>query len=749
MATTTTLSAPTPATPVCGDAVSFTVTVTESDPLTNGDPSGPVTIFITGDGPPLTGNLTVPVPGSGVGTVTLSTAAGDVPTGSHSAVALYPGGGSSAPSFSDPPVVFTVTAAATTTTISATPDPSVCGDSVTVCATVTNDDFPGNTPTGNVTFSGTAGVTGTYPLDATGQACAPASTTLDSGTITATYTPTDVCFAASTATDSLTVNPAATTTTISATPNPATCGESVTVCATVTGGPSTPTGNVTFGGTAGLSGTYAVDATGQACATASTTLTSGTITATYTPDDACFAPSAAAPLTLTVNPAATTTTIAATPNPATCGESVTVCATVANTDVPGNTPTGNVTFGGSAGLIGTFPVDATGQACATASTTLDSGTITATYNPTNACFTTSTATPVTLTVDPAATTTAISFTPTGPYICGDSITVCATITNDDLPANTPTGNVTFSGTAGLIGTYPVDATGQACAPASTDLTTGTVIATYSSGDPTCFTSSIGTENLTVNPAPTTTTISATPNPATCGESVTVCATVTGGPSTPTGNVTFGGSAGVMGTYPVDATGQACATASTTLTSGTITATYNPDIATCFETSTATPVTLTVTPAATTTTVTATPDPAICGEPVTVCATVTNDDVPANTPTGNVTFGGTAGVTGTYPVDATGQACAPAGTDFTSGTITATYDPTDTCFTASTATDTLTVNSAATTTTVTATPDPAICGEPVTVCATVTNDDVPANTPTGNVTFSGTAGVTGTYPLDAT
>ncbi|NLU71855.1 Ig-like domain repeat protein, partial [Streptomyces sp. HNM0575] len=640
----------------------------------------------------------------------------------------------------------TVNAAATTTTVTATPDPAICGEPVTVCATVTNDDVPANTPTGNVTFSGTAGVTGTYPLDATGQACAPASTTLTSGTITATYTPTDACFTASTATDTLTVNAAATTTTVTATPDPSVCGDSVTVCATVTNDDfpgNTPTGNVTFGGTAGVTGTFPLVG-GEACAAPSTMLASGTVIATYDPDDACFATSIDTE-ELTVNPAATSTTITATPNPAVCGDSVTVCATV--TGGP-STPTGNVTFGGTAGVTGTYPVDATGQACAPASTTLTSGTITAIYNPTDSCFAPSTATPVDLTVTSAATTTTIDLTPPGPYTCGDSITVCATVANDDVPGNTPTGTVTFGGTAGLMGTYPVDATGQACAPASTALVSGTITATY---DPTdaCFAASTATDTLTVNAAATTTTISATPNPAICGESVTVCATVTNDDvpgNTPTGNVTFSGTAGVTGTYPVIA-GQACAPASTTLDSGTITATYNPTDA-CFAASTATD-TLTVNAAATTTTISATPNPSICGQSVTVCATVTNTGAPGNTPTGNVTFGGTAGVTGTYPVDATGQACAPASTTLTSGTITATYNPTDACFATSTATPvTLTVNAAATTTTLSATPNPSTCGQSVTVCATVANTGVPGNTPTGSVTFGGTAGVTGTYPVVA-
>jgi hypothetical protein len=88
----------------------------------------------------------------------------------------------------------------------------------------------------------------------------------------------------------------------------------------------------------------------------------------------------------------------------------------------------------------------------------------------------------------------------------------------------------------------------------------------------------------------------TPNPSTCGQSVTVCATITPGPATtsvPTGTVTFTLPNSQTQMVPVNASGQACFT-TTALTTGTLTAAYSGD--SCFTGSTtSTPVTVNPTP----------------------------------------------------------------------------------------------------------------------------------------------------------
>ncbi|MFI5910335.1 Ig-like domain repeat protein [Dactylosporangium sp. NPDC051541] len=134
----------------------------------------------------------------------------------------------------------------------ATPNPSVHGENVTVCATV---QTPG--ATGTVTFSG-AGLTDTQPLDGSQQACT-SSTELTTGTVTAHYNG-DSTFDPQDATTTVTVDPATTTTTVTADPDPSSTGQSVQVCATVTTvapAVGTPTGTVTFSG-AGLSDTVSL-----------------------------------------------------------------------------------------------------------------------------------------------------------------------------------------------------------------------------------------------------------------------------------------------------------------------------------------------------------------------------------------------------------------------------------------------------------------------------------------------------------
>ncbi|MFF7234647.1 Ig-like domain repeat protein, partial [Streptomyces sioyaensis] len=314
--TTSLSSAPDPSR--CGETVTLTATVAGT-PAGSGTPtSGTVTFF---DG--LTSLGTSPL---GAGTAIFSTSA--LAVGSHSLTAVYNGNGNFDASTSpvDPHVVG---AASTTTTVSATPASSVCGQPVDVCATVAVLAPGSGIPTGSVTFTGPGGLNQTVALDATGEACFT-STTLTSGTVTAVYTPDASCFATSTGTVAVTVTAASTTTTVSATPASSVCGQPVDVCATVAvlpPGSGTPTGSVTFTGPGGLNQTVTLDATGKACFT-STTLTSGTITAVYTPDASCFATSTGT-VAVTVTTASTTTTVSATPASSVCGQPVDVCATVA------------------------------------------------------------------------------------------------------------------------------------------------------------------------------------------------------------------------------------------------------------------------------------------------------------------------------------------------------------------------------------------------------------------------------------
>ncbi|MFC6058406.1 Ig-like domain repeat protein, partial [Streptomyces pratens] len=722
-ADTTTVVTASPDSSVCGQPVTLCATVTIEPPGV-GVPTGTVTFT----GPGGFSQTAVLDPAGQVCVTTGSLVTGTV-------TAAYNGDSCAAPSTGT--VDVTVNEALTNIDVTVTPDPSVCGQSVTVCATVTTQSPGSGTPTGTVTFTADGGLNQTVPLDAGGQACVT-TTTLVTGEVSAVYNGEGPCFAGSAEAVAVTVDQATTTTSVTAIPDPSVCGELVTVCATVTidpPGSGTPTGTVTFTGPGGLNQTVTLDATGEACTT-TTALATGTITATYNGDSCAL--SSTGSTDVTVNPADTTTTLAVTPDPSVCGQSVTFCATV-TTDAPGSgVPTGTVTFTAPGGFSQTAVLGPTGQACVT-TTTLTTGTVTAVYNGA-ACFNPSTGT-ADVTVNEASTTTVVTATP-NPSVCGQTVSLCATVTTDPPGSGTPTGTVTFTGPGGLNQTVALNDVGQACLT-TTSLSTGTVTATYNGEGP-CFAGSSGTVAVTVGPADTTTTVTAVPDPSVCGELVTVCASVTVDPpgsGTPTGTVTFTGPGGLNQTVTLDAAGGACLT-TTSLETGTITATYNGS--SCANPSTGT-VDVTVNQVATTTTVTATPVPAVCGQTVTFCASVTVDPPGSGTPTGTVTFTGPGGLNQTVPLNASGQACFTAPATL-SGTVTATYNGDD-CAAPSTGTVDVTVNEALTTTVVTATPDPSVCGQTVKLCATVTTNAPGSGTPTGTVTFTGPGGLNQTVSLD--
>ncbi|MER5774113.1 Ig-like domain repeat protein, partial [Streptomyces sp. NPDC002039] len=144
------------------------------------------------------------------------------------------------------------------------------------------------------------------------------------------------------------------------------------------------------------------------------------------------------------------------------------------------------------------------------------------------------------------------------------------------------------------------------------------------------------------------------------------------------------------TVPLNPSGTACVT-TTNLTSGTVTAVYNGN--SCLTPSTGT-TGVTVNNAPTATALAITPNPAVCGQPVTFCATVTTTPPGSGTPTGTVTFSGPGGFSQTVALNAGGTACVTT-TAGTNGTVTAVYNG-GPCRSSSAATANLTVTTAPTT-----------------------------------------------------
>ncbi|WP_413101202.1 beta strand repeat-containing protein [Streptomyces sp. Inha503] len=733
-ATTTTVTFVPPA-PVCGETVTLTAHVAAVPPG-SGTPTGTVTFIISADGPTVIGTLDA----SGNASVTVPA----LSVGTHQVAAFYNGDTNFAPSNS-PLTPLTVNPANSTTTLTISPPSPVCGETVTLCAQVAVV-APGTcTPTGTVTFTVAGGPTLTGTLDATGQACVTTSA-IPVGThaVTATYAGNgDV--SGSTDTGSVTVGQGASTTTVSVSPVSPVCGETITICAQVSVVPPstcTPTGTVTFVITGGPTLTGTLDATGQACVTTSA-LTAGSYTVTATYGGSTDIASSSGTASITVGQGTSATSVSISPSPSVCGEAVTICADVTVAPPSTCTPTGTVTFVVAGGPTLTAMLNAAGQACVTTSAIpVGSHSVTATYAGDGDVM--GSAVTSTVTVNQASSTTALTITPSTAS-CGESITLCAQVTTTPPGTCTPTGTVTFTIAGGPTLTGTLDATGQACVTTSAiPVGTHAVTAAYS-GD-TGVAGSSASGSVTVNQGVSTTTLSFLPTFPVCGQPVTLCAQVTvAAPSTctPTGTVTFTIAGGPTLTGTLDATGQACVTTSA-IPVGThaVTATYagNTGVA-----GSAASGSITVGQAASTTALTITPASPVCGQPVTLCAQVTPTSPGTCAPTGTVTFTIAGGPTLTGTLNASGQACVttsaiPVGTH----AVTATYAG-NTGVAGSSASGSVTVGQATTTTVLTSSPNPSTPGQNVTFTATVTAVPPATGTPTGTVTFviSGGPTLTGT------
>lgn len=188
--------------------------------------------------------------------------------------------------------------------------------------------------------------------------------------------------------------------------------------------------------------------------------------------------------------------------------------------------------------------------------------------------------------------------------------------------------------------------------------------------------------IQVQPASTTTTLTASATQAAFGTAVTFTATVAGTGTTgnPSGTVTFYNGTTTLGTATLDASGAATySTSSLPIGSNSITAVYAGN--TSFTTSTSNAVVVNITQASSTSSLTASATTITSGASVTFTATVTG--VGTTVPTGSVTFLNGTTALGTATLNSSGVAtfatsALPVGTD----SITAQYGG-DATFTGST------------------------------------------------------------------
>ena len=720
-----------------GDSVTFTATVTGGAAT----PTGDVTFF---DGS--TPLATVALDNSGIADEAMFTTS-LLGVATHHITASYAGDSNYLASNS--PVVAQVVNPALTQDILSGPASSSFGQSVVLQATITPSMINGVMPTGMVFFWDGMTELGSAPLGANDIAfLSTSSLAVGNHNIRAIYAG-DANFSGSTSAPlGVMINSIATTTSLAASANPAIYTQTIALQATVasTVSDGAPTGTVAFWeGTTelaivnlGVNDVAILNVTPSAVG-------SYTITAVYSGDNE-FAGSASAPLTETVNPIPTSTALSSSINPATFGQTIAFQATVAST-ISGQTPTGMVAFWDGANELGTVSLDSSGDAVFdTSSLAVSNHGITAVYLGATD-FAASASSPLTETINPIATTTALSSS-INPATFGQTIAFQATVA-PTISGQTPTGMVAFWDGTNELGTVSLNSSGNAVFDTSSLAVGNHGITAVYLGASDFATSSSSSLTETINPIPTTTALSSSVNPATFGQMIalqaTVASTISG--QTPTGMVAFWDGTNELGTVSLNSSGNAVFdTSSLAIGNHNITAVYSG--ATDFVASTSSPLSETINPAIvqTTTTLNSSVNPSVWGQSVTFTATIANQSGSVN-PTGSVTFMDGSTTLGTVNINPSDVATLTLSSLAVGGnSITATYGG-DANHDGSSASLNQTVNKDKTATTVTSSSSTVSSIQPVTFTATVVLADVGSGTPTGTVTFTDGTTVLGTGTLN--
>jgi sugar lactone lactonase YvrE len=459
------------------------------------------------------------------------------------------------------------TLAATATTLSAAPLNVPAGQTLTLTATVT---ATAGTPTGTVTFlNGTASL-GTGTLNSSGVATLVLTPPVGVYSITASYAGTQLDLASvSSPPIAVTVNAIVTTTTLTANPTTLNVGQTLTLTATVAAASgAAPTGTVTFlNGTATL-GTGTLNASGVATLVLTPPVGVYSITASYGGSSTDAASVSSPPIKVTVTLAPTTTTLIAVPTTLNYGQTLTLTATVTASN--GVAPTGAVTFLNGAATLGTGTLNSSGVATLVLTPAVGTYSITASYGGSSTDASSVSSPPITVTVNPAVTTTTLIATPTTLY-AGRTLTLTATVTAGS--GSTPTGTVTFLNGAASLGTGTLNAAGVAALVLTPPLGIYSITAAY--GGTTDDAPSVSSPPITVNvdyPA-TATVLTASPDPSPVENNVTFTATVSSSAGTPTGTVSFYDGTVLLGTSTLESGVATYSTSALTVGSHNITAQY--------------------------------------------------------------------------------------------------------------------------------------------------------------------------------
>lgn len=451
---------------------------------------------------------------------------------------------------------------------------------------------------------------------------------------------------------------------------------------------------------------------------------------------------------ITVDPGPTTTTVTASASSVVFGQSVTFTATVTPTSPSTLTPgSATVTFYGGFAVLGTAKTDSKGVATFTTSAlAVGNHSISAVYaGDTNSLPSTSN----TVNVAVVRNTNTALASSGSPSVVGQSVTFTATVSADG--SNTaPTGTVTFKDGATTLGTAPLNSSGVATF-SSTSLTVGThtITAAYG-GDFTNLAGSSTPLSQVVNQDSTTVALTSSANPSLLGKSINLQATVTiaaPGAGKPTGTVTFEDGATVLGTASIDGTGNATfSIASLTAGAHALTAIYGGDANDL--TSSSLLLTQNV-QQNTTTTLTSSANPAVLGQTVTLTATVTPVGTSNVTPSGTVTFRNGAVILGKATLDSTGTGTLKTATlGLATHSITVDYAGDLNDLPSHSSTIKQVVKKDGTAISLTASANPAVAGQSVTLKATISATKPGAGVPAGSITFKNGTTVLGTAKINA-
>ncbi len=417
----------------------------------------------------------------------------------------------------------------------------------------------GGTPTGSVAVMNGATTLCSVTLSSGSGICTLSAAQLAGGTysLTAVYTLGSVTFVTSTSTaHSLVINPVSTTTTFTLS-TPVTYGSegSANFNVTVTSAGGTPTGTVDIeNGSTTLCAITLSGGTGL-CTLSATQLGAGTfsIEALYVAN-ADFSSSSVSH-NLVVNGAGTTTTLSFT-TPVNYGAEGSAGFSVTVTS-PGGTPTGTVAIDSGSTTLCTVTLSGGTGSCSPAASKLAQGTysITAVFTPPNSNFATSTSTAHSLVINPAPTTTTLSFTSPVTYGSEGKAAFSVTVTSG---AGTPTGTVAIDNGPTTLCTVTLSGGTGTCTLTASQLAPNTysITAVFSPANANFATSPSTAQNLVVNKAATSTTpqaVTVTGSGAT--RTVTFKATLT---SLSTGT----GISGQSITFTLNTTGSPTCTATT-------------------------------------------------------------------------------------------------------------------------------------------------------------------------------------------